>query len=156
MKIKHYAIIFMSALCLSTFITGCGNSKIDLAEETTEMNTSAETTNISSEQANSEETTYAEQNVSVASETGISPDFKAAMDAYEQFFDGYVEFMKKYKASNGTDMSLLSEYTEYMSEYSEKMAELDAMDEGEMTTEEAQYFTEVYARITSKLLEAAS
>ena len=36
------------------------------------------------------------------------------MDSYEAFIDEYVAFMKKYSDSNGTDMSLISDYTKYM------------------------------------------
>ncbi len=35
---------------------------------------------------------------------------KASMDSYEQFFDQYVEFMKKYKDS-GDSISMLADYT---------------------------------------------
>ena len=39
-----------------------------------------------------------EQNESA--EDGISPEFKAAMDSYEEFFDEYVAFMEKYSKSS--------------------------------------------------------
>ncbi|MDO5557903.1 MAG: hypothetical protein Q4G05_06710 [Clostridia bacterium] len=41
------------------------------------------------------------------------------MDSYESFINEYITFMKKYKASNGTDMSLISDYAKYMSKYAE-------------------------------------
>ena len=44
----------------------------------------------------------------------IDVEFKSAMDSYEAFFDEYVAFMKKYSQSNGTDMSLLNDYTIYI------------------------------------------
>ena len=88
-------------------------------------------------------------------ETDISPDFKAAMDSYEAFFDEYVAFMKKYAKSNGTDMNLLNDYTTYMSKYADTMTKFEALKEADMSTAEAAYYIEVQSRITKKLLEVA-
>ncbi len=87
-------------------------------------------------------------------EKGIRPEFKEVMDGYEAFFDEYVEFMKKYMNADATTMlGLMSDYAEYMTQYTETMSKLSELEDGEMTTEEALYFMEVYSRITAKLLE---
>lgn len=86
---------------------------------------------------------------------GVGAEFKAAMDSYEAFFDEYVAFMKKYEESNGSDLSLLTDYASYMSKYADMMADLEAWNSEDMSTEEAAYYIEVQSRITQKLLEVA-
>lgn len=83
-------------------------------------------------------------------ETDISPEFKATMDSYEEFFDEYVEFMQKYK-ENPSDTTLLMEMSGMMTKEAEMLKQLDEMDENEMTTAEAAYYLEVTARINEKL-----
>ncbi len=85
------------------------------------------------------------------SSENISSDFKSTMDSYEAFFDEYVAFMEKYAASDGTDLSLLTDYSTYMSKYADIMAELETLDTSNMSADELAYFTEVQARITEKI-----
>lgn len=82
---------------------------------------------------------------------GIRPDFKAAMDSYEAFFDEYVAFMEKYEDSDNS-LSLLTDYVNYISKLSDTMEKLDAIDEDELTDEELAYYTEVMLRISTKLM----
>lgn len=86
---------------------------------------------------------------------GLSADFKAAMDSYENFMDEYVAFMKKYKA-NPTDMSLLSDYADYMSDYADFVEDFEKWEDEEMNAAETAYYIEVQARVSKKLLEAAN
>lgn len=82
----------------------------------------------------------------------LSPEFKEAMDSYEEFFDKYCAFMKKYK--NAKDPSnLFTEYTDYMTQYSEMMEKMDALKK-ELSSDELDYYLKVSARITKKLSEA--
>lgn len=84
--------------------------------------------------------------------SGISDDFKKAMDSYEDFFDEYIEFMEKY--NNADDpTSMMSDYTDYMKKYADTMEDFEAL-EDDLTTEEAEYYAEVSARITKKLMDA--
>lgn len=84
---------------------------------------------------------------------GMRPKFKKAMDSYEAFFDEYVAFMEKYAASDGSDLSLLTEYATYMRKYADMMADFEAWDsEKDMNTAEMVYYIEVHSRITQKLL----
>lgn len=100
-----------------------------------------------------------EVDLSVNEETdlidGMRPDFKKAMDSYEDFFDEYVAFMKKYAASDGSDLTLLTDYVAYMSKYADMMADLEAWDSTDMNTAETAYYIEVQSRINQKLLEVA-
>lgn len=82
---------------------------------------------------------------------GIRPEFKAAMDSYEAFFDEYCRFMKTFAESNNT-ASMLSEYMRFMTRYTECMEELEAMDDGTLSDAELAYYNEVMLRISEKLL----
>lgn len=86
--------------------------------------------------------------------TGVSADFKALMDSYDEFFDSYVAFMKKYKASTD-QVSMMSDLADYMGKYSDMMAKLDAIDSKSLSDADAAYYAEVSARVMKKLAEVA-
>ena len=77
----------------------------------------------------------------------IHADFKKVMDDYEDFFDSYVSLIK-----SGNFLS--PQYMEMMTRYSTMMAEIDDLEDREMTTDEALYYTYVMLRIERKLLSA--
>ena len=83
----------------------------------------------------------------------LSTDFKEAMDSYEEFMDEYIDFMKKYQNSDGTDMSLISEYSEYMSKYTKVCEDFAAWEGKDMNSAETAYYVEVQTRVNQKLLE---
>lgn len=85
---------------------------------------------------------------------GMHRDFKEAMDSYEEFFDEYVAFMKKYENSDNP-MPMFSDYTKFMSQYSETMQKLDEWKSKDLNTKEAAYLLDVTNRINKKLLEVA-
>ena len=87
-------------------------------------------------------------------DNAIDPEFKAAMDSYEKFFDEYVAIIKKYKA-NSTDMSILTDYANYMGQYADMMQKFEKWENEDLNTAEAAYYVDVQARITKKLLEVA-
>ena len=83
---------------------------------------------------------------------GIRPEFKAAMDAYESFYDEYCEFLTKYQA-NPTDLALLLKYAELMAE-AEKMNKAFAeWETADMSQEEMKYYLEVTTRVQQKMIE---
>ena len=91
--------------------------------------------------------------VDTISESSIRPEFKAAMDSYEEFFDEYIEFINEYETADTTKMlGMLAEYTQYMTDFAKAMEALDEMEDDEMSTEEALYYAQVTSRITQKLL----
>ena len=100
------------------------------------------------------ETEAPTESTSASTSDDIDPDFKAAMDSYEAFFDEYVAIMKKYK-ENPTDLSILTDYASYMGQYAETMQKLEEWESKDLNTAEAAYYVEVQARITQKLLEVA-
>lgn len=85
---------------------------------------------------------------------GMRPEFKAAMDSYEDFMNEYVDFMKKYSENSG-DMSLLLDYADYMSKYSTFVKDFEAWDDDNMNAAETAYYIDVQSRVSKKLLEIA-
>ncbi len=116
------------------------------SNDTTSSDTTTPSTDTPSEPDSSEEPDK--------NDGGLDPDFKAAMDSYEKFFDEYVAIMKKY-ADNPTDMSILSDYTKYMGQYADMMKKFEKWENEDLNTAEAAYYLEVQTRITKKLLEVA-
>lgn len=88
-------------------------------------------------------------------DNGLNPDFKAAMDSYENFMNEYVAFMKKYKA-NPSDLSLLADYADYMSKYADFAEDFEDWENEDMNAAETAYYIEVQSRVSKKLLEVAS
>ncbi len=129
-----------------------GTTEIPFASEevTLEETTPSESTIPSEETMPIEETIPSEE--TEASVTGIRPDFKQAMDEYEAFYDEYCELMKKYK-ENPTDLSLLSQYTAFMTEAIEMSEAFEAWDQEEMTSEELKYYLEVNNRVLQKMAD---
>ncbi len=92
----------------------------------------------------------------IKSDDKISEEFKKAMDSYETFFNEYVEIMNKYKKSDGTDLSILKDYTEYLAKYSEVSKDFKDWESKNLNSAELKYYLEVQSRVSKKLLEIAS
>ena len=115
---------------------------------------SNDTTSTPSTEESKPDTTEKEPDKDTSNNGGLDPDFKAAMDSYENFMDEYVAFMKKYKA-NPSDLSLLTDYADYMSKYADFVEDFEKWEDEEMNAAETAYYIEVQARVSKKLLEAA-
>ena len=85
---------------------------------------------------------------------GMRPEFKEAMDSYEEFYDSYCVFMKKYK-ENPTDTTLLAEYADLTTKAVEVNKKFEAWDDGTMNDAETKYYVEVSTRVSKNLLEVA-
>lgn len=85
---------------------------------------------------------------------GMRPEFKAAMDEYEEFFDDYVELMKKLE-KNPDDPMLLLKSAKFMVQYAETMEALEAWEDDDLNSKELNYYITVTNRINKKLLEVA-
>ena len=83
---------------------------------------------------------------------GIRPEFKAAMDAYEAFYDEYCAFMQKYK-QNPMDLSLLSEYSSMLAKVAEMDEKFNAWDQNDMSDEELKYYLDVLTRVEKKMID---
>lgn len=84
--------------------------------------------------------------------TGIRPEFKEAMDAYEAFYDEYCSLYEKYMADS-TNLVLLAKYTDMLSRLAEMEEKFEAWDSADMTDEEIVYYIEVTARVEAKLMK---
>ena len=83
-------------------------------------------------------------------ENTIRPEFKAAMDAYEEFYDEYCDLMAQY-AKNPSNLSLLGKYGQMMTKMAEVDAAFEKWNDADMTTAEAAYYLEVNGRVLQKL-----
>lgn len=81
---------------------------------------------------------------------GMRPDFKAAMDSYEAFYDEYCDFLTRYQ-ENPMDLRLLADYAVMMTRLSEMEAAFDAWDADDMNPVESAYYFEVSSRVLQKL-----
>lgn len=99
-----------------------------------------------------EETT--EEAVEARSASGLDPDFKAAMDAYEAFYAEYCDFMKKY-SENSADLTLIAKYADMMAQALEMDEAFDAWGEDELNDEEWAYYFEVNAHVLEMLADTA-
>lgn len=84
------------------------------------------------------------------SESTIRPEFKAAMDAYEKFYDEYCDLMAQY-TKNPSNLSLLGKYGQMMTKMAEVDAAFEKWNDADMTTAEAAYYLEVNGRVLQKL-----
>ena len=134
----------------------CWNDKFDVDTIVTEYDQrkAAEDAEKATESTEGPTEPEASTESTTTSSDDIDPDFKAAMDSYEEFFDEYVAIMKKYK-ENPTDLSILSDYATYMGQYADMLQKLEEWESKELNTAEAAYYVDVQARITKKLLEVA-
>lgn len=89
------------------------------------------------------------------SNTGLSKEFKKAMDDYEKFIDEYVAFMKKYQNSNGINASMLNDYTKYLQKYTKMLSSYEEWGDKELNKEETKYYLEVQTRVSKKLIDAS-
>lgn len=109
--------------------------------------------NDESEEATSQDTESADPGTEKELVDGMRPAFKEAMDSYEEFMTEYCEFIKKYSESDGTDLSLLTDYADYMRSYADMMRDFEAWEDGDLNTVELTYYIDVQTRVNKKLLE---
>ena len=86
---------------------------------------------------------------------GMRPEFKEAMDTYEDFMNEYCDFMEKYAESDDTDLELLADYADYMSKYNDVVEAFEKWENDDMNARETEYYLEVQLRINKKLIEVA-
>ena len=100
-----------------------------------------------------EEEPAEEESAEESQASGIRPDVKEAIDAYEAFIDEYCEFVTVY-SEDPTNAELIAEYLEFVVKLEEEERKIDALDK-DLTEEEDVYYTEVLLRCSEKLNEAA-
>ncbi|WP_026507304.1 DUF6591 domain-containing protein [Butyrivibrio sp. MC2013] len=88
-----------------------------------------------------------------AASSDIRPEFKQAMDDYEDFYDEYIDFMKKYN-ENPTDTKLLGEYFDMLTELEEMNESFSEWEDDDLNDAELEYYLDVNARVEKKMLES--
>ncbi len=83
---------------------------------------------------------------------GLRTDFKKAMDSYEKFMNDYVEFMKKYSNSDGSDLTLITDYANMLKNYNTYSDEFVKWEDSDLNDAEFKYYVEVQTRVNNKLL----
>lgn len=86
--------------------------------------------------------------------TGMRPEFKEAMDAYEAFYDEYCDFMAEYQ-KNPTDLKLVTQYGKLLTRMAEADAAFGKWEESDLNDAELKYYLEVNNRVMQKLVDAA-
>lgn len=84
---------------------------------------------------------------------GIRPEFQKMMDDYLQFFKEYCDFIKSYSTS--PDASMLIQYYSMLTQYEKAMAELEGIDEGELSQEELELYLDTMNKINKMLIGLA-
>lgn len=153
-------------------VTACGGNKASQPEENSvtnveestynkESDDNEEATNIPETNADNEDNSNVANNTSDSETTdeetegtGLSDEFVAAMDTYEQFFNDYCDFMVEYANSDDV-LSMSADYAEWMKNYAENMEALENWESEDMTEEELNYYLDVMTRINKRLLEVA-
>lgn len=180
MKLKKI-VAFIAAIAVCAALTACSGSNEKpikehtyaitstfptyetIPEITMTTTTTADTTTSTAAESDISETqenTFVETTVTENEETkpaaetltGIRPEFKEALDSYEEFYDKYCDIMKQYM-ENPLDMNILTEYYECLEKLDEMDEKLEALDDEEMSDEELKYYLEVTTRVTTKMLE---
>jgi hypothetical protein len=160
-------------LCVLLAATACGNDHsfhspgYKKTEDTQVVSTEAVTRSPGTEQIGSTEAlTEANTGMPVSTEMtteaaggkntevvdGIRTELKEALDEYEEFFEGYAEFLKRYTKEYTPEMQ--DEYAEYMKRYEEAMAKMSSVDVTVLSNEENRYYMEVMTRVNDLISEA--
>ena len=82
---------------------------------------------------------------------GVRSNVKAAIDSYEKFMNEYIDFMKTFMNSSGTDYGLISQYYDYLEEYEEVLEAFEDLENEELNSAELAYYSQVQARVAQKL-----
>ena len=86
---------------------------------------------------------------------GMRPEFKEAMDSYEEFYIEYCDFMKKYN-EDPSNVLLLAEYLQLVAKAEKMEADFAKWDDGSMNNTELKYYMDVSNRVMQMLLDAAA
>lgn len=145
---KLLSLFLLSMLILT--LTACGGDMNGDKETPEVLNEDTNVSNIESQ----DDISSSASKENTENDEELNSDFKTAIDKYENFMNEYVAFMKRYKA-NPSDLSLLADYSEYMSKYVDFVASFDEWGNKDLNSAELAYYIEVQARVSKKLLEVA-
>ena len=104
--------------------------------------------------ANNNKTSISNQNKETESSDGMRPEFKEAMDSYEEFYREYCEFLKEYN-NNSSDAVLLAKYLSMQAKLLKMDEAFEEWDTDDLSDEELQYYFAVNNRVAAMLLEVS-
>ena len=142
-------VLLITAISMIVMLAACGGVE-DLSEATDSYD---EQNTVSSDESMTVTTAPETTPVTEAGD-GLRPEFKAAMDSYEAFYDSYCEIITKYKA-NPSDLSILTEYSSMLVKMAEMQKAFDEWNSEDLNKGELAYYLEVSNRITQKLLKVS-
>ena len=159
-----YKVLYVVCFMFIFVLGGCSEKSKETTTtqqtETTQSTTKNDSTIANTNQSNKQDESKKEQSQEnkeeqqVVSSNEIRADFKEAMDAYEQFCDEYVAFMKEYK-NDATNMKLIGKYSEMVKSLAEMEDYFSTWEQRDLNTKELQYYVDVQARVYQKMLEVA-
>lgn len=147
---KQWWFIVIVVIVICIIISSIGSNKSDK-----EVADNAETTTSVDMKINESNEISSEENESKETTDSIRPDFKAAMDSYEEFYNEYCEFMINYN-DNTTDIKLIAQYADMMKKVVDMDAKFKAWENTDLNDEELKYYIDVQARVTQKLAEVVT
>lgn len=127
-------------------------SQVEVHETATAAKETTVVTTEATASAEVEQTETMEATDATEAPSGINPEFKAAMDAYESFYTEYWELMKQYM-DNPTDMGLLVKYGQMLVKMEEVNKAFEAWDESDLNAEELKYYLDVNNRVLKMLVD---
>lgn len=85
----------------------------------------------------------------------VTSSVKETLDEYEDFFDKYVVFMKKYKNADSGDLTkMMEEYSDFLDKYTDIYGKfVDMAGDMDITSDDYKYYMRVWKRIEQKLQE---
>lgn len=152
--------IHNNCICLLFLLTACGSPSqtaqqqdlVAVQENTVTAQDTAEEPVLDSQTA--KETAQIPDEATENTSDGVSPEFRETMDHYERFFNDYAAFMKEYSEADDPT-SMLQDYADFLAQYTELTAELEAIEESELSEADVHYYLEVMNRINTILSEIA-
>jgi len=149
------AAIFLAA-SLSFTLNACGKSGSG-SSAAAQTDSSTDSSNEESSVRNSAESVSTESSSGKedADTSGVNPELKATLDAYEKIMDKYCDFMEKYKNASSTDaLSMLGDYSEMLQDYTDALTSLEKIDTTKLSAADYKYYIEVTTRVTKRLADA--
>ena len=136
-------------LCLVLMLFGCGQK----TEENVAVSNQAAAKTEPEVKEEQKEETKEENAPENAQDQLIRPEIKEAIDSYEAFVDEYCAFMTEYTIS---DLTKLGTYNELLKKEVEMSKNFEALENENLTEEEAIYYADVSLQCSQKMLDVAS
>lgn len=151
---KKIIAVLLSAL-LAVSLAACGGR--DEKEDNVNSQSKIQSESIAEpeDEKDSSESEPAESEKSAEGETvdGMRVEFKEAMDAYENFYNDYIDFLKNMDKDNPG--AVLSEYLEMLNKLTEYDEKFDEWEDEDLNDAELKYYLEVNSRVLQKLSEVS-